>query len=200
MRLFLTIIFLLHCLFLKSETDTTHYIQVHFLYGSKPLKKYKKSEVPYFGGIHGGHVSIQIDSVDYGFSPAGKVHIFSHNKHHSVYHGRETHHQNVYPTGYKVETVIIPITLAQYNQLNAIVNDYCSKAPYDYAFFGMRCASSAQDVLSQIGIVKKRRQFRNIATTFYPKKLRQRLIKLAKQKQYKIINQEGRPTRKWERD
>ncbi len=73
-------------------------------------------------------------------------------------------------------------------------------APYDYAFLGMRCAASAQDVLGQIGVVKKRKRLKNIYTTFYPKKLRKRLLKQATEKNYKIISHQGRPTRKWEKD
>ena len=202
MRFLITIIFLSTSLLIHGQTDTSHFIKVHFLYGSKPLKKYKnKTEMKYFGGIHGGHVTIETDSIDYGFSPEGKVHVFSHNRnHHSQFTGKATHNQEPYPKGYKVTTFIIPVTQLQYNQIHKIQSDYCNKPPYDYAFFGMRCAASAQDVLGQIGIVKKRGRIRNIYSTFYPKKLRKRLFKLAEEKNYKIEKQEGRVTRKWERD
>jgi hypothetical protein len=64
----------------------------------------------------------------------------------------------------------------------------------------MRCAASAQDILGQIGVVKYRKRFYNIVTTFYPKMLRKRFFKLAKKNNWKVTKQEGRPTRKWEKD
>lgn len=200
-RLF-TLLLLFSFVYSQSQTDSTHAIKVHFLYGSKPLKKYKnKTEMKYFGGIHGGHVTIEIDSIDYGFSPTGRVHMISHKRNcHSQFNGKHTHNQPPYPKGYKVVSFTILISEEQYNQLNKIHNDYLTKPPYDYAFFGMRCAAATQDILSQIGIVKKKKRLNNIYTTFYPKKLRKRMFKLAEEKNYIIEQQAGRPTRKWESD
>jgi hypothetical protein len=203
MKKFLTLLLLLITFSsAKGQTDSAHIIKVHFLYGSKPLKKYKNiTEMNYFGGIHGGHVSIEVDSLDYGFSPSGKVHIFSRDrKPHSQFTGKHTHNQPPYAKGNKVVTFIIPVSTEQYNEIKKIQASYCSKPPYDYAFFGMRCAASSQDILSRIGIVKERKRLRNIYTTFYPKKLRHRMFKLAKKNNYTIIKQDGRPTRKWEKD
>lgn len=185
----------------NSQTDTLHLIKVHFLYGSKPLPKYKGAEKKFFGGLHGGHVSIELDSIDYGFSPHGKFHIISHrNKRHSIFHGEPASTTRPYQNGNKVASICIPITTEQYNALKQITCNYCNKQPYDYAFLGMRCAASTQDVLSQIGIVEKRGKLKNICTTFYPKKLRKRMFKLAKEKNYTILYKEGRKSRKWERD
>ncbi|MGZ4035442.1 MAG: hypothetical protein ACXVPU_09800 [Bacteroidia bacterium] len=186
---------------LFGQTDTSHFIKIHFLYGSKPLKKYKSTEAKYVGGIHGGHVTIEVDSIDYGFSPEGRIHLFPHkHKSHCRYEGRPTHNQPPYSKGYKVTTFIIPVSDLQYHEFLKINAGNCNNPPYDYAFFGMRCAASAEDVLEQIGIVKKRNRFKNIRTTFYPKKLRKRMFKLAADKNYVIIKQEGRVTRKWESD
>lgn len=155
----------------------------------------------YFGGIHGGHVTIEIDSIDYGFSPTGRVHMISHNRNcHSQFNGKHTHNQPPYPKGYKVVSFTIPISEEQYRQLNKIHADYLEKPPYDYAFFGMRCAAATQDILSQIGIVKKKKRLNTIYSTFYPKKLRKRMFKLAEEKKYTVERQVGRPTRKWESD
>ncbi|MBL0328862.1 MAG: hypothetical protein IPP64_05455 [Bacteroidetes bacterium] len=202
MKLLFTFLLLFSFGFSQSQTDSTHRIKVHFLYGSKPLKKYKnKTEMKYFGGIHGGHVTIEIDSIDYGFSPTGRVHMISHHRNcHSQYNGKHTHNQPPYPKGYKVVSFTIPISEEQYNQLNKIHSDYLAKPPYDYAFFGMRCAAATQDILSQIGIVKKKKRLNTIYTTFYPKKLRKRMFKLAEEKNYIVDQQTGRPTRKWESD
>jgi hypothetical protein len=198
----LFVILLFFCAFsILAQNDTSHIIQVHFLYGSKPTKKFKSIEKKYFGGLHGGHVSIQVDSTDYGFSPSGKLHIFNHKKKfHSVFQAKEISKQAPYPKDAKVVTILIPITQQQYNAIRTIQSSYCKNAPYDYAFLGMRCAASAQDVLGQIGVVKKRKRLKNIYTTFYPKKLRKRLLKQATEKNYKIISHQGRPTRKWEKD
>lgn len=201
MRLLITTLLLSFCFVLIGQTDTTHFIKVHFLYGSKPLKKYKSTEMKYFGGIHGGHVTIEVDSIDYGFSPSGRVHLFSQNRNcHSQFDGKHTHNKEPYPKGNKVVSFIIPVSKAQYDQIHTIQTCYCSKVPYDYAFFGMRCAASAEDILGQIGIIKKKKRLGNIYTTFYPKKLRKRLFKQAEKKNYTIIKQDGRPTRKWETD
>ncbi len=202
MRFIFLLLLYLPCLSIIGQTDSIHTIKVHFLYGSKPLKQYKnKTEMKYFGGIHGGHVTIEVDSVDYGFSPTGRVHILSHNRNcHSQFTGKHTHNQPPYPKGYKVVSFIIPISEVQYTHLNKTHNDYLSTPPYDYAFLGMRCAAATQDLLSQIGIVKKKRRVRNVYSTFYPKKLRRRMFKLAEKKKYTITKQDGRPTRKWESD
>ena len=180
-------------------SDTTHIIKVNFLYGSKPIKKYK-TEKKAFGGIHGGHVSIELDNCDYGLNKQGKIHIFSHKKkHHSAYGVCRTEGNPVYPEGLKAVTFVIPLSSEQFEQLNKINQEYSKQTPYDYAFFGMRCAASAQYVLGQVGILEKRNRFSCVVTTFYPKKIRKRLYKIAKEKNYTIHFQEGRSTRKWER-
>jgi len=197
------IIFFTLCIHLCSfsQNDSVHLIKVHFLYGSKPLKKYKQDEYKYFGGLHGGHVTIEVDNISYGFVPAGKFHVFAHKRsNHSVFTNNNTGGDERYPEGEKYTTFIIPINKEQYDKINQIHSNYCTSTPYDYAFFGMRCAAATQDILGQIGIVKKRNKFWNITTTFYPKKLRKRMFKLAKENNYQITFQEGRNTRKWEKD
>jgi hypothetical protein len=183
---------------LNSQNDS---IRVHFLYGSKPLKKYKNTEAKFFGGLHGGHVSIEIDHVDYGFEPKGKFHILPHRKScHSAFITRQTNGRNPYTDKDKVVTFIIPVTPQQHDSLFSIMNSYCFHAPYDYAFFGMRCAAATQDILGKTGILKPKGKLSNVATTFYPKKLRKRMYRLSKEKNYRIIFHEGRKTRKWEKD
>ncbi|MCW3072121.1 MAG: hypothetical protein JWO44_2011 [Bacteroidetes bacterium] len=202
MRFFLAaFIFLFPGSFARAQADSTYFIKVHFLYGSRPLKKYRDTEAKYFGGIHGGHVSIEVDSADYGFVPEGKFHIFTHRGScHSAFITKQTHNRDPYTDNQKVTTFIIPVTAEQHDQLLLLVSDYCSKVPYDYAFFGMRCAAASQDVLGKIGVVKPRGRLSNIYSTFYPKKLRRRMFRLAKEKHYKVISREGRTTRKWESD
>lgn len=197
---FISILLFSYCL-LTGQTDSTHIIKVHFLYGSRPLHKYKPAEKRLFGGLHGGHVSLEIDSIDYGFGRKGKFHWFARKSDcHSMFRQLPTFGKPIYPEGEKATTFIVPVTHEQYIKLKKSVTDYCCDTPYDYAFIGMRCASAAQDVFAQAGLVKHRSRFNNILTTFYPKMLRKRFFRMAEINNYKVIKQEGRKTRKWEKD
>jgi hypothetical protein len=185
-----------------SQKDTSHFVKVVFLYGSKPKKKHRDTEVKYFGGIHGGHVSLEVDDIDYGFEPITTkgVHIFPKKRKHAHFVEKKLYGKTLYGKGSKTATFIIPITQKQYADINRVCVCYRDTTPFDYAFFGMRCASTAQDILSKIGITKKKNRFVTVTGTFYPKRLRKRLFKLAKKNNWQVIMTEGRPTRKWERD
>ncbi len=76
-RLILLLNFISFVSFAQSDTL---FIKVNFLYGSKPLKEFKNSETKHFGGIHGGHVSLELDNLDYSFGTSGTFHIFAHKK------------------------------------------------------------------------------------------------------------------------
>jgi hypothetical protein len=184
------------------QKDSSHIVKVVFLYGSKPKPKFKATEAKYFGGIHGGHVSIELDDIDYGFEPITTkgVHIFPKKKKHAHFVEKKLYGSTLYGKGTKTATFLIPITQKQYENINKVCCCYRDTTPFDYAFFGMRCASTAQDILAQIGVTKKKSRFKTIAGTFYPKRLRKRLFKLAKKNHWQVIMTEGRPTRKWERD
>jgi hypothetical protein len=195
------IVFICITSFFKAQTDSSHILKVHFLYGSKPKWKYRDTEKKYFGGLHGGHVSLELDGVDYGFEPSKGFHIFAHKKNFkSDYADKAPQTRYRYAKDTKLTTFYIPLTDKEYKDIYDIVLNYCSVTPYDYAFFGMRCAASAQDILGQVGILKYRKRFYNIVTTFYPKMLRKRFFKLAKKRNWTVTKQEGRPTRKWEKD
>src|SRR5580765_7277209 len=61
-----------------SFSQDSIYLKVHFLYGSKPLKKHNATEQKWFGGVLGGHAGIECDSDKVlSFSPTGKFHLFS---------------------------------------------------------------------------------------------------------------------------
>lgn len=185
----------------SSQSDTGYYFQVHFLYGSKPKRKYKKTEPKYFGGLHGGHVTIQIDSSDYGFEPAGGVHIFARRKYFSSDFIKKTvHGKRRYDDGRKSVSFIIPITKEQSIVLKQQLESYDKVTPYDYAFFGMRCAACTRDILAKIGYFKRRNRCSMVVGTFYPKKLRKRMFKMAKKKNWQVIKTAGGKTRKWEKD
>jgi len=185
----------------SAQVDTIHHIKVKFLYGSKPKRAFKSTEPKEMGGLHGGHVSIEVDDIDYGFEPiTDRVHIFPRKKCNSDYLKKYPGDSTLSPKDSKTVTFIIPITNAQYNQLNQIHQCYVDSTPCDYAFFGMRCASTVQEILGEIGIVKKRNRVFNIVSTFYPKRLRKRMFRLAKKNNYEIIKTEGKSTRIWEKD
>lgn len=198
-NIIIIVFLLLFGLQLQAQT-TTHYIKINFLYGSKPVRKFKSTEKPLFGGIHGGHVSIEVDSVDVSFTKKGKFHIFPNKKFHSHYIKKELKDSVLYRQGHKWVYIVIPVTEKQYNKIVEIQNRYLEKSPYDYAFFGMRCAAAAQDVLGQSGVLPYKNKFHNILTTFYPRPLRKRMLKMAKLNGYRIYSQPGKESRKWEND
>jgi len=186
---------------LIAQSDSLYPIKVHFLYGSKPKWKYRSTEYKAFGGLHGGHVTIEVDGVDYGFVPTtSRVHIFPHKPFASDFVDNPLNGRYPYSSANKTVTFVIPVNQKHYDELNRLLQNYSAKAPFDYAFFGMRCASTTAEILAEIGVLKKRKRFTNIAGTFYPKKLRKRLFKLARRNNYEILTNEGKPTRRWERD
>lgn len=178
-----------------------HIIKVLFRYGSRPARGYEKIEHPDFGGIHGGHVCLAIDSVVIGFDSPNGYHIFPRKKNIKGMFLCEKEQEYMKDTITKKYAIVeIPITNEQYLKLNNILTCYLNKPPYDYAFFGMRCASATYDMLSQIGILKYRSFIGNVFSNFYPKLLRGKIFHLAKEKKYKVTKLKGRKTREWEED
>lgn len=183
------------------QADSMALIRVHFLYGSKPKREFKETEVKYFGGLHGGHVSIQSGDMDYGFEPTvSRIHIFPKRHKQSAFATRELNGQKRYSDDSKTVTFLIPVSQRQLNRLDSLHRAYCKTPPYDYAFFGMRCAAATQDILGSAGIVQRKSRMATILTSFYPKRLRKRLFKLAKTHGYRSICSEGKKTRIWEKD
>jgi len=204
-RQILTTFIFCFAFFLTYSQDST-FLKVHFLYGSKPLKKYKDTERKWFGGVLGGHVGIEGDSGKIlNFLRKGRVHWFARkNNKHSVY--REHAVSNFYaifrynPDSVKKAVVYIPVTIQQKQIFDSIATAYLKQTPYDYAFFGMRCGAAAYDILGQCAILPKCRCSKIYKKIFYPKKLRTRLLKKAKENNWKVERQDGSVKRKWERD
>jgi hypothetical protein len=184
-----------------AEGQQEHILKVLFRYGSRPARGYEQVEHPDFGGIHGGHVCLAIDSVVVGFDSPKGFHIFPRKKNLKGVFVREIEREYMQDTIKKKYAIVeIPITDDQYRTLYNVIDGYLKNTPYDYAFFGMRCASATYDMLSQIGIMKPRSNFRNVISNFYPKLLRRKLFHLAKKNNYKVIKLKGRKTRTWEED
>jgi hypothetical protein len=194
------------CICFGAHAQDTTYLKVHFLYGSKPLKKYKSTEKKWFGGMLGGHVGIECDSNKIvSFTPKGKFHWFTkkENRHstfavHSDYQFYALFGGS--PDSKKKAIVYIPITSQQKQLFDSITTAYLKQTPYDYAFFGMRCGAAAYDILGQLSILPNYGYPKTYKKIFYPKKLRKRLLKKAVEKGWTVTRQVGTIKRKWERD
>lgn len=177
--------------------EDTVYIKIHFLYGPRPKREFKESELKWFSGKFGGHVGLEVGSnkvID--FVPFGKFHWFARkNNRHSKFAIRTTEGFWEIFGGtsetVKKATVIIPITKQQKQKLDNITNAYTTHTPYDYAFIGMRCGSATYDILAQLGILRQYSFRKTYLKIFYPKKLRKRIFKIAYEQNWTIIKQEG---------
>ena len=203
MKMPLFIVFLFY--FTLSHAQDSLCIKVQFLYGSKPLKKYKNTEEKWFGGIPGGHVGIEGDNGQfYSFEITGKNKIFNGKPDNSAYKlvtGEEF--WSVMKTkedSLKKATIIIPITEHQKKKFDSITTDYVKQVPYGYAVFGMRCASSTYEILAQMGILPQYSHFKTCMKIFYPRRLRKRLLSKAEKNNWDVLRQQGTPKRKWEKD
>lgn len=205
MKLILTLFFC--CIsFLSCSQDTT-FLKVHFLYGSKPLKGDKSKEQKWFGGILGGHVGIEVEHDKVlNFLPSREsFHWFTNKKDkHSTYaiHSVPSFYAvfGEHPDSVKKVIIYIPITTQQKETFDSIVSAYIGHAPYDYAFFGMRCGAATYEILAQLAILPSYSYRKTSRKIFYPRKLRKRLFRMAKDNNWKIIKQEGVKGRKWEKD
>jgi hypothetical protein len=195
----LTLLFVFITSFIYGQSD--HILKVLFRYGSRPALGYEEIEHSDFGGIHGGHVCLSIDSVVIGFDSPEGYHIFPRKKNLKGIFIRENEQNYMKDTITKKYAIIeIPITDKQYEHLRNIISDYLKNPPYDYAFFGMRCASATYDLLSQIGIMEQKSYLGNVFSNFYPRLLRRKVFHLAKENNYKVTKLKGRKTREWEED
>ncbi len=181
-------------------------LKIHFLYGSKPKKKYKYVEKKWFGGIHGGHVGVEFKTGNIvNFIPYEGFHYIEKQKNRKSKFVSNNFRQfyGIFggnPDSVKRVIFYIPINTTDANRLDSVSKSYLSKTPYDYAFIGMRCAAAAYDLSSNTGIVKKLHRKRMYFKIFYPKKLRKKLFKLAKKNGWKYEIKEGSRRRIWEKD
>ncbi len=180
-------------------------LQIYFLYGSKPASSYRSSEPKWFGGKLGGHVGIGFaaDSV-LNFVPSGQFHRVGHrDPKHSRYVVTDTANFWAILGGsqgaLKTARITIPIDSAQRQQFESIRQRYLQQSPYDYAFFGIRCASATDEILAKLGITKKRSYWGTIFGTFHPKRLRMRLLRMAGRNDWKVVRTRGSRMRVWQR-
>jgi len=191
---------------LCARSQDSLYLKVHFLYGSKPLKKYKSTEAKWFGGVLGGHAGIESDSNKIlSFSPSGKFHWIAKDKErHSRYSIKSEKEFYAilggHPDSVKKAVVYIPITLQQKKIFDSVSRCYLKETPYDYAFIGMRCGAATYEILSQLGIARGYSNGTVSRKVFYPKKLRKPLLKEAELNGWKVERQNGSIKRKWEKE
>ena len=197
-RFLLLFLFPFHFLF---ATDSL-FVKVHFVYGSKPKRAYKNTEPKFFGGIHGGHVFLEVNQKIISFGTNnGKWHVFPHKSKSAGIYREDKSLAWRGDLGKKtMATIVIPITQEQLMRFKETEKKYFEKTPYDYAFFGMRCAAGAYDILCKSDVCKSMVRSRIVTKYFYPKKLRKHLLKRAEKEHWQVFKQEGRETRKWERD
>jgi hypothetical protein len=190
----------------QSVSGDTFYVRVYFLYGSRPKHAHRHQELKWFGGKLGGHVGLGTDSLRIlNFLPNGRVKLFPNDGDPSALFAEDRWNEFRESLGgtadsNKTSTFIIPINQQQKAILDSITSAYLKKVPYDYAFFGMRCAAAAHDVLGQMGLVESYPRRRTIFKIFYPIKLRKRLFYLAAKNHWVVEGREGSLTRKWERN
>ncbi len=144
-RFIFLFLFLSHFLFAADSL----FVNVHFVYGSKPKTAFRKVEKKQFGGIHGGHVYMEFSDeiISYGTNN-GKWHIFPHkNKNAGKYRIDKDLKWHGDTGKLKITTIIIPISQQQALKFKETEKKYFEQTPYDYAFFGMRCAAGAYDIL-----------------------------------------------------
>lgn len=180
-------------------------IKVQFIYGSKPLKKFRAEEKKWFGGMLGGHAGIEGDSAKfYSFEITGKNKIFNGRRNNSAYKIEsakefwsvmETKEDSI-----KTATIIVPISRQQKQKFDSITSAYSKEVPYCYAVFGMRCGASTYDILAQLELFPRYSRFKTSMMIFYPRRLRKRLLAKAEKNSWTVIHKQGTPKRKWERD
>ncbi|MGZ3880137.1 MAG: hypothetical protein ACXVBJ_15945 [Flavisolibacter sp.] len=191
--------------FLLAHSQDSPCIKVQFIYGSKPLKKYKETEKKWFGGIHGGHVGIEGDSGKfYSFEIAGKNKLIGGKPDNCAYRCVTSEHfwsiMKTREDSIKFATITIPLTASQKHKLDSITTAYMLRVPYSYAVFGMRCAASTYEILAQIGILPEYSPLKTSMKIFYPRRLRKRLLRKAEKNNWMVTRKEGTPKRKWEKD
>jgi hypothetical protein len=196
--LILALAFLLNPALYSQEP---HMLKVFFRYGSIPEIGYEYIEYEEVGGLQGGHVSLGIDSLEIGFTNVDRIHVFPNRKAPTgIFYWEYLKDFENGVADKKYVTFLIPISEEQYKKLTGLLLGYLDDPPYDYAFFGMRCASATYEVLSQIGILEQKSRVGNIISNFYPRMLRRKMAELARKNGYTVIRVKGRKTRIWERD
>jgi hypothetical protein len=182
------------CIITIRAQDT---IKILFSYGSRP---HAKGESRWFGGIHGGHVSISYYHQYASFVPNGDAHVFPKKKQASAFIIERDGQFIFDTTDSRYLILYIPADSQTIAKKDSILQCRLNKPGYDYALFGMRCASAAYEVMASAGLYPKYSRKKQVIKYFYPKLLRKKLLRQAKKNNWKMVYRPGRKTRKWEMD
>lgn len=173
---------------------------LHFVHGSRPLKKYRKSEAKLPGGFFGGHIYIQSGETVYGFEPVdrSRIHLFPQKKINGFFRKEDMRDWRTSINDQKMTSIEVSADEAKIAFLNNLLESYAVKTPYDYAVFGMRCGSSTYQILSMLGYFTCTSRFSAIVRIPVPKILRKKMVRTAAANKYRIKTQDGNMKRKWE--
>ena len=176
-------------------------VNLHFRYGSTPLKDFPE-EKKVFGGMLGGHVFIEINHIFYGFERGDEKshHLFPRKRYNAVFKKETLEYFKDSEKFNQLVSFEIKLNPDQELKLYSIVEEYHKNVPYDYALFGMRCAAATYHILSQIEFFPKASKLRSFFLMPYPAFLRKRMFKIARQSNWEIKTQSGSEKRKWEMD
>lgn len=197
------LIILLFSASFHAQMDT---LQVRFLYGSKPKPAHVLHQKFWFGGMLGGHVGIRYNDTCYlSFFYEGRAHIFQHN---STKNGtfklqsnsEFNHIMDKDVDSVKTLVIHVPISHDKRVRFDSICASYLRSTPYDYAFFGYRCGSSTYEILAQLDIIRTYSSRMTWIRVFYPKILRRKLIRQAKEHNWRRVKLKGTRQRIWEKD
>lgn len=196
---FLLYIIFFTCTVASAQADSSRFIYLHIIHGSKPKAP---GEYKSIGGFYGGHTVIQVDTFLYGFNyRSRKIHLFPSKRNNSGIFEKVNYSEWISDKKkYKITSITIPVSHQQYEQLKTQYEEYVSSPPHDYAFFGMRCASSCYYMLGRIGVVEQCSMTQSTLKAFHPKMLRKRMLKQAERLNYAIKVQKGSYNRRWEGD
>lgn len=156
------------------------------------------------GGLWGGHVEIQVDSLVYGFEFKDRknIHLFAQQK--PQYYNATFTRINykdwlIKNKDEKCTSIQIPVNSDQKDSILQFYRESMTKSPYDYAFFGKRCTSSALQVLHDVGVLEKKKSRRKINWKyFYPRRARNKLTRWSKNRAYLIMTKPGIECKKWD--
>lgn len=174
-------------------------ITVIFLHGSKPASG-QTNEYKTVGGIRGGHIVTKVGDNVYGFNYKSKhIHVFPHhNTHGAIMEKEKAGDYLKYKNGIKLTYINIPVSHEDFLRIQNYYEENVVKAKFDYAFFGMRCASTCYQSLSMVGVFKPAGRLKSVYRAFGPVSLKKKLTKKASKNNYDVQIIPGRKERIWE--
>lgn len=181
---------------LHSDSAT---IEIWFLHGSKPKKKFSASENKWFGGLHGGHVWIAVGSRFLSFNPGRKFSIFEKKGETGLFHIDSKPNWGNDTAGLQYTIFRKKIDSATAELFHHLADSLSQFPPFHYAFFGHRCASAGAFVLSQLKILPMYSKTKLIYKFFYPKRLRKYLTQRSTKCEFFVEFKKGKNNRKWEK-